>query len=623
MCTGPRRDGVPRMSHHYPIGSMIRLRRIRLSTLALPVAVAATAAFAGGAAAAPTANVEVGALGTTMIQSSAFGAQSYRLRNDGDVPIIKLRIDLAGGPAMFPDIVFDPAGGAGNEIGKPFTVDVAPPLVTATATYDGGSIAQGFSVLEVEILPGLGPGEELKFSLDTDPTVLRDSIAGPNGKISGAEHHGATVAVTYDATGGALTQTADLVKDLGSDIQSTVKLPAGAETAPQVAMAGGGAPAVVGDPVQTVTVTGAVGATGIVLVAEGHLFLAGTNGFDVDPFEANVLVGYGEYPFTIGPSGSAEVPVALTRRTLSSLPDAPAGAESEKTGINYITAWTTAPGGGTSPVSAPIVREWDGTVPPGPAPDPPDPLPIPPVPPAPTDLIAVPAGILGLANCGPVSPARPAGSGGGTITLSADQLRTNQRIGQAAIRRLNAIQAWLDTGIEARDICGGTLGPRELGAGLAQAPGAAPLPTRADPRPLRIATASGSGTITLTPGQLRINQRIYRAALLRARALEERISGQLTGGDVRDGSLGSDRFAVPLSVTPGATAAAASVTTSVSLTDKGRAIVLSAAQLKTNQRIAQQAVREANALRAKLERGLVGVNFRPASIGAADISFED
>ena len=32
----------------------------------------------------------------------------------------------------------------------------------------------------------------------------------------------------------------------------------------------------------------------------------------------------------------------------------------------------------------------------------------------------------------------------GTVTLSARQLRINQRIAQAAVRRVNAVQAWLD-----------------------------------------------------------------------------------------------------------------------------------------------------------------------------------
>ncbi len=40
------------------------------------------------------------------------------------------------------------------------------------------------------------------------------------------------------------------------------------------------------------------------------------------------------------------------------------------------------------------------------------------------------------------------------IELEPGQLLINQRISQAAVRRANGIQAWLDAGIETRDICG-------------------------------------------------------------------------------------------------------------------------------------------------------------------------
>jgi hypothetical protein len=101
------------------------------------------------------------------------------------------------------------------------------------------------------------------------------------------------------------------------------------------------------------------------------------------------------------------------------------------------------------------------------------------------------------------------GGGGGAaparFTLSARQLLINQRIGQAAIRRLAAVEAKLD----------GT-----------------PAPTFPN-------SGKGSGSVKLTAGQLLINQRIYQAAIRRASALEARLDrrpvptfGERTGGTV-------------------------------------------------------------------------------------------
>ena len=70
-----------------------------------------------------------------------------------------------------------------------------------------------------------------------------------------------------------------------------------------------------------------------------------------------------------------------------------------------------------------------------------------------------------------------------TFTLSVTQLRINQRISQAAIRRLNAVEARLNGGLQSRDLCGYSVGPPQLGP-------ASPAPRRPprwprSPRPTR------------------------------------------------------------------------------------------------------------------------------------------
>lgn len=235
----------------------------------------------------------------------------------------------------------------------------------------------------------------------------------------------------------------------------------------------------------------------------------------------------------------------------------------------------------------------------------------------------LPAETASLPVCAPLPGATPRSRPDGSVRLTRAQLRINQRVGQAAIRRLNAIDAWLDAGIVGGDLCGGALGTQSL-AGLDLSFGGAVGRAEPAPRPLKVAKPGrGGGRPGLTRAQLRINQRIYQTALRRARALATRIDGGLTGGDVRDGSL--DANVLPpganarQSATPGV-AVAPSRTAVTRPTGKKAAVRLTRAQLRTNQRIAQAAVREANALTATLERGLTRKNFAAGSITASDFA---
>jgi hypothetical protein len=210
----------------------------------------------------------------------------------------------------------------------------------------------------------------------------------------------------------------------------------------------------------------------------------------------------------------------------------------------------------------------------------------------------------------------------GRFELSADQLITNQRIGQAAIRRLNAVDAWLDAGIETRDLCGGAIGGPHLDPGVSAtlAPGPVAAPTVPDPRPVVIATATPSGdAVQLSVAQLLVNQRIYQAAIRRAAALEVRLAGKLTGGDLKTGAVRQDKL-TPRLLVLSATAATqpAPSRTEVAPATPGRpeAVTLTVKQLRINQRIAQAAVRRANALVARLRAGLTGAQFASGTITA-------
>lgn len=227
-------------------------------------------------------------------------------------------------------------------------------------------------------------------------------------------------------------------------------------------------------------------------------------------------------------------------------------------------------------------------------------------------------------SCRSLGADEPVDKEAGTFTLTRRQLATNQRIGQAAIKRLNAIERWLNAGVRASDICGGGLGPTvlsEIELGRAGSGSTAPAPS---PRALAIDPLKPLDTrrFSLGAGQLRTNQRIYQAALRRARALRVRLNGSLTGGDIRDGALGWDALPPGAMMTRFGTGDAlpASVTriAPARRQKRGRVRGASVTQLRINQRIAQAAVREANALRDRIEKGLTEANFRAASISARD-----
>lgn len=224
--------------------------------------------------------------------------------------------------------------------------------------------------------------------------------------------------------------------------------------------------------------------------------------------------------------------------------------------------------------------------------------------------------------CGPALEIAT-GPGDGTVRLSAAQLAINQRIGQAAVRRANAIQAWLDAGIVSGDICAGSIGAADLDAGIAVGPADRPIGPRPTPRALEIAPASAArpGAVRLSERQLLINQRIYQAAVRRANALSVRLAG-LTGGDVRDGTLAADRLATNIVVTarvPAAEPPAPSRTRIEKREPRTAKVRLDAAQLAINQKIAQAAVRRTNDLRVAISSGLTGANFRDGSITAVDL----
>ncbi len=213
-----------------------------------------------------------------------------------------------------------------------------------------------------------------------------------------------------------------------------------------------------------------------------------------------------------------------------------------------------------------------------------------------------------------------------TFTLTVGQLRINQRISQAAIRRLNAVEARLNGGLQSRDLCGYSVGPGQLGPGITSAPAAISLAPAApaDPAALVNPGRSGQGDpLTLTAEQLLINQRIDQAAIRRATGITNRLEAGLTGGDVGAGQVTQGKLYDRLQIVARVAAPEPPASTTVIPPRQGPgdpgSVTLSITQLRINQRISQAGVREANALIRRLETGLSGSDLRPGTLTAADL----
>ena len=230
-----------------------------------------------------------------------------------DQKITQVRLDLSN--AVFPDMVFDPAGSAGDIVAKDLSIDQGGAETgfiarTYHAPHDGG-----YDVLEMSF-NSFDPGDQLHFSIDVDPTSIRGSAApGPNGSgsVCGAELVGSAVTITFD-NGAILTGYVyrELASFGGGEALIRDYLPA----SPTITIADVPAPpTAVTDPQQLLQINGRANTLTRILIIEGGLFTDGVpgGGFDLDPFEANSAVNLQEYLVTTHVDGTAQIPITLTR----------------------------------------------------------------------------------------------------------------------------------------------------------------------------------------------------------------------------------------------------------------------------------------------------------------------
>ncbi|WP_418285061.1 malectin domain-containing carbohydrate-binding protein [Halorubrum sp. DTA46] len=296
------------------------------------------------------------------IDASTYGSGSFQITNTGDQEITSVTLDLR--TATFPDMIYDPEGTAGDEIGKDFTADSG---ASQTGLIEGvlsephnSDPDDGYDVLTIAF-DDFQPGETFAFSIDNDPTSIKGSsgsqAAGP---VSGLELAGATMTVEY-ASGA--TQTNTLFGD-GSAGGSQATTKDGIATAPSIDVQGvtlddavlrsHHSGATVADAQQTVTITGTPDQTVRLLRIEGELNLngvpdadgSGSPGYDIEPYEANKALQVEEEIVTLDSNGEATVDVTLTDSTADG-------------GFNYLVAAVQDGDGDTGAASNTVVLNYD------------------------------------------------------------------------------------------------------------------------------------------------------------------------------------------------------------------------------------------------------------------------
>ncbi len=250
------------------------------------------------------------------INASTFNTGAFIIENSSNstAQINQVVIDLR--TAAFPDMVFDPFGTAGDLVAKDVTIDSNPALVGFIGHTYSSPHDDGFDVLTLTF-NDFGPGEQVTFSVDVDPTSIRGVPApGPaeSGSVSGLELSGSTVTVNFSNN---LSLTGQSLRMPGSSSGSAALIRENLPPQPVASIENiPNPPATVSTANQVIQISGGpVWSTAVVLVIEGGLFTAGLpgGGFDIDPYEANSAIQVNEFRQPVANNGSATIPFTLTR----------------------------------------------------------------------------------------------------------------------------------------------------------------------------------------------------------------------------------------------------------------------------------------------------------------------
>lgn len=303
-----------------------------------------------------TVNSNAGSL--TSSSTNTTGSIQVENLSTGGQKITSVKLDLS--TAMLPDIVFDPAGTAGDTDGKAFQLDTfsgtGTPVGTFEAPHDGAGSADGYDVLNIGCGPGtdFAPGNLLTFSADIDPTSVK-GVAGPGpfhaASVSGLELIGATITVTFDDGTVRKMRNGGLTGSSNTNKTSVSVLAPGSLPTPGLSVPGKDAPFVTSTQ-PTARIAGPAGSQVVLWtfhsalhLDDGVLAVPG-GGYDLDPFESNCVVAYGFTNAVVGSNGFVDVPLSLSHTE-------------ELGGINLVSAVFVDTNGNRSASSDVLTIEYD------------------------------------------------------------------------------------------------------------------------------------------------------------------------------------------------------------------------------------------------------------------------
>ncbi|MEM8488249.1 MAG: malectin domain-containing carbohydrate-binding protein [Bacteroidota bacterium] len=278
----------------------------------------------------------------------AGGSISVENTSTNGQKITNVTFDLS--TSIFPDLVFDPDGSAGDNTGKGFTPDNGQSQTgfanaSLESPHNGTNGEDGYDAVTATFTD-FDPGDSFGFSIDVDPTTIKGASApgpGESGSVSGLELSGASVTVSFDD---GSEYTAELFQVEGSVSASAGFAAADILGAPAISVPGASTlKSKVDDLEQTIRVSGDIGQQVRLMVVEAALFLSG-GGFDVDAFEANTALAVQEFDETIGGSGFIDFNVTL-------------GNSQAEGGINYAAAVFEDADGRSGDVSDVVVLDYD------------------------------------------------------------------------------------------------------------------------------------------------------------------------------------------------------------------------------------------------------------------------
>ncbi len=229
--------------------------------------------------------------------------------------ITSLTFDLS--TAVFPDLVFDPTGAAGDGAGQCFNVFSPTSGLTGLQFFLDVCVdpykvpfQNGFRELELQFT-SFDPGDSLQFSLDIDPNSIQGltDASGP-GKISGLELVGATVTANFEdgtTVSGTIFEDGSLGGGRANLLEEVIN-------APVISVDGIAEPAdTVDNIVQTIKITGDPNQYVALLQINADL-----NSKDQEPFNVSDTVFYANqalnrnlYTVQLDANGEGEIELSL------------------------------------------------------------------------------------------------------------------------------------------------------------------------------------------------------------------------------------------------------------------------------------------------------------------------